>query len=486
MHMPEKEIKVKVPTLKLIKDLIAAGDPNAFVGLQETAFFEVRDHRYDTAAQDRVKLEKAKQTFATDVSTVANSGGGYIVVGLATETPAGTRIEYVKSVSGVKRDLIDLDALRNILREHTVPRLTLQALKHGFIGEGNKSVFWIEVPDAKTTGQYPVLTRKARWGVDDDDFLKGEMFGLYHRDGAENLIESAEQVQQILAAASQKDTDQQAITLARFQEITEKLDRLSGTNSTSPKADPRELVGKFLAEAKEGLASDQGVFYILAKPNEQADFKDFWDDDFQGDNLYHLMKNPPTLRNMGWGLDVAGGEMPVPKGRAWEIRNGDRKFLQVTSESEVFGAISIDTILNWGTSNYVPSDGSVDALINEVALIEYIYNFMVFVTELAKQNGGLEDYDVYYGFDVPPGLSVAMLTAHRIGPHTFYEAKGKLGNQRDWSGKMSPGELPQIASARYALDLYKGGFSITETPLAIHRTTDGINAINVDFFRNII
>ncbi|MGF7228629.1 MAG: AlbA family DNA-binding domain-containing protein [Candidatus Saccharibacteria bacterium] len=483
--MAEKDIKSKVPTRDEIKKLITAGDPTAFIGLQETAFFEVRDHRYDTAAKDRVKLEKAKQTFATDVSTIANSGGGYILLGFATDTPAGTRIEYIKSVSGVKRELIDLDALRNILREHTVPRITLESLKHGFIGEGNKSVFWVQIPDAKATGQYPVLIRKARWGVDNDEFLKGEMFALFHRDGAENLIESAEQIQQILAAASQKDADPQTIAIARYQELSEKIDRLVGMGGPVPKADPQELVGDFLAQAKSGMASDQGVFYILAKPTGQANFKNFWDDDFQGKNLYHLMKNPPTLRRMGWGLDVASGEMPMPMGSAWEIRNGNRKFLQVTADSEVFGAISVDTILNWGTGNYLPADGSVDTLINEVALIEYIYNFMVFVAELGKLNGGLDEYDVYYGFDLQPDLKASMLSPHHIGPHTFYDVKGQLGTHRTWTGKFSPGELPQVAAGRYALDITKGGFSITETPTPIHRNDDGVYAVRVDFFTKL-
>lgn len=483
--MADKEILSRVPTRSEIKDLIAAGDTAAFIGLQETAFFEVRDQRYDTSTQDRVKLEKAKQTFATDVSTIANTGGGYILIGFITDTPGGTRIEYIKSVSGVKRELVDLDALRDILREHTVPRITLESLKHGFIGEGNKSIFWLEIPDAKATGQYPVLIRKARWGVDDDEFLKGEMFGLYHRDGAENLIESAEQIQQVLAVASQKDVDPQAIAIARYQELSEKIDRLAGLSVPTPKVDLHELVEGYIEQAKNGMANDLGLFYIFAKPTKQANFRNFWDDDFHGDNLYHYIKNPPTLRRMGWGLEVAGGEMPAPMGSAWEIRNGNRKFLQVTASSDVFGAISIDEILNWGTDKYLPNDSSVDTLINEVALIEYIYNFMAFVAGLAKLNGGVDDYEVCYGFTLPSGLKAAMLSPENFGPHTFYHVKGQLGTHRIWTDKFGQGELPQIAAGRYALNITKGGFSIVETPVSISRGEDGVYAVRVDFFTKL-
>ena len=485
--MDGRAANTNIPTREDIEVVIKRGDPATLIGFEETAYFEVKERSYATDAPDKLTKNKAIQTLTTDISSIANSGGGYLFIGLKTTRKAGQPTEYVSSVCGVKREHVPLDKWRLIVREYTTPRLTLEAIEHGFIGKV-VPVFWMKIPNAKSTGEYPVLVTKAKWQVDDDTFLDGELYGLYHRDGAENLLESPDKIQKILAAGTQRKSSKEDITTAQYQRLSEQLDALATTIGSMGGAGTRidaEVVSK-LAEADAKIASNQGYFYIYARPRKPMQFSRFWDNDMRDENtVYMMLKNPPTLRNMGWDLRVAMSEYPHPtNGSSWEITNGNRKLLQVSDNGTIFGALSVEGVLNWSSESYIPKGSNINALVNELALTEYIYNFIVFANELSKGRGKVHDFDLVYGFKVPDGVVLGLLRSRMI-MILSYEVDGRLGKVADWHGELYMGIPPAKQAADIVLNIIRAGFGIADNPPFVRKDQTGFLVVDTEFYKKI-
>jgi schlafen family protein len=469
-----------------LASVIASDDPNNLLYFEETTFFEVREKSYATDSQDKVAKEKAIQTLVTDIASIANSGGGYIFLGLKTSLKPHQPSEYVSSICGIKHDNVHIDKWRKIVRDYTAPRLTFESINHGFIGE-DKLVFWMKIPDSKATGEYPTLVTKAKWQVEQDIFLKGELYGLYHRDGAENLLESPHKIQQVLASGISKPPNKTDVITAQYQRLSEQIGSMSETIQELPKSKESiiDLAPQF-SEADSKLASELGYFYIYSKPRKPMVFTRFWDDDPEDKNtVYWSMKNPKTLRPMGWDLRVAVSESPYPNGSSWEVTNGHRKILQVTDTGEVFGAVSIESVLNHGSSDYMPINSDIDGLVNELALTEYLYNYAVFTDELRRGRGAFIDYDLVYGFRVPKGIKLALLKSARIFL-TSYEVDGELTGKTKWEDEYIQVVPPEEQAGREILNITRGGFGAKSSPATLIKNARGYMAVDTDYYKSIV
>jgi hypothetical protein len=487
--MNTKGVTTKLPTRDEIQSVIDTGDPAAFIRFEEASCFEVRERSYATDSPDKVSRDKALQTLTTDVSSLANSGGGYLVIGLKTTTKAGLPTEYVSSVCGVDKDQVPLDKWRQVIRQYTTPRLTLEAIEHGFIGK-DKLVFWMKIPNAKSTGEYPVLVTKAKWQVDDEAYLHGDLYGLYHRDGAENLLETPEKIQKMLSVALTSGSEQQNVSTAQYQRLSEQLESLAATIGAMGNSDSRigaEVASK-IDEADTKLHTDQGYFYVYARPQKPMQFARFWDSDsIEKTTVYGMVKHPPTLRRLGWSLEVAASEYPQPNGNEWEIRNGNRKLLQVSDTGAVFGAITVAGVLNHGAADHLlaVTNGGINALVNELALTEYIYNFSVFTDTLARERGKILDYDLVYGFNVPEGVELGLLRSAGIAVLSYDLSDNRLGKTREWHGLLEMGVPLAMQAANIVLNIIRAGFGITEDPPFITKNDHGYLAVDTEFYKNI-
>lgn len=474
------------PTLEQLDTLIETGNADNLLGLEECAHFEVRGHTYDTKNIDSVKRDKAIQSLLFDVTSIANSGGGYIFIGVDTEKKPNQRVEFISKISGVKDEFIFLDSWSSIIPDYTIPRLSFVSFKHGFIESNDKKIFWLLVPNAVELGLYPVIVRKAKWEVKDSDLLKGNMFGLFHRDGSENLLESPEKIQQILSKGLAEHVDTQQVNAAQFQELLSQIEQINKTVSTPTRY---KIVGPkkekaFLENASDKLDSKTGFFYIYAEPVPTIEVPNFRDSEYMADNIYTHIKNPPTLRRMGWGLEVSGSDFPYPNGNSWEITNGQRKLLQVTKSGEVFGAVSIDDTLSWGTDKYRTEETDADVLVTELALIEYIYNFCSFLRSMKERVNDLKEFKLTAGFDVPEGVKVGLLRSERISV-LMYTPEGTLGNHRQWKQDYPLEVEPEEVAGELSLEIVMGGFGVTGQPLTITKNDDGKTIVNTQFYKSI-
>ena len=101
-----------VEVLQLLRD----GREADLAGVEESQWLEVKGAPYTLTKDDRQKWELAK-----DVSALANSGGGMILIAALTERPEAWYEEKITAIKAVPAKLVDLDQYRKVLAGWTFP-----------------------------------------------------------------------------------------------------------------------------------------------------------------------------------------------------------------------------------------------------------------------------------------------------------------------------------------------------------------------------
>lgn len=442
-------------TIDQITQLVDKNNIDGFIGVLESPFFEFRKKPYfPDNEHDAVSREKSRLELLKDFSSIANSGGGYIVIGLVPDVDASQfNQEYVKEVKGIEVEKTNIKGWLDILSTYLVPKFEEGFIKYGVIGT-DKKLFWICVSDAKKIGCYPFMIAKDQWVTENEKLLKGELYGLYFRDGSNNRqLFSAEKFQEKMAQAlSEKGKQHQA----QNSGLEAKIDRLLALQvdgvrikSIDPDAKKKEVVKNF--EGK--LDPDSDFFYLTAIPGKEKIIDNFWETDEEA--LYALLRKPPILRNMGWDLRAWITEYPKPSGDAWEIMNGTRKILFASKTGLVAAAGTIQEFLDWGNNQ----DGEpYKPLINAFALVEYIDLYFHFLKEFTTRYMQPDtEYTCIIGFKMRTGLKFSL---HFTVGFLRETAPTPLAKQ-EWSfNQIDNSKLanPAALAANIIREIYAGGF----------------------------
>lgn len=452
-----------------IAKLIEQENVDGFIGVVETAYFEFRERPYfPDNEHDVVSREKSRLELLKDFSSIANSGGGYIVIGLVPgEDVTQFNLEYVNNLKGIESEKINLKGWLDILSQYLVPRFQENFISHGFIGT-DKKLFWIQIPDAKAIGCYPFIIAKDQWITENEKLLKGELYGLYFRDGSKNRqLFSAEKFQERLAEVlGKKNSDGTVQSSALEAKIDRLLALQEGTVASSP-IDPEKEKKEIVQDFEDKLDQESDFFYMIAIPTEKAIIPEFWET-AEESNLYNLIKKPPTLRNMGWDLNVAFSEYPKPSGEAWEIMNGNRKILQVNKTGTVAAAGTLQEFLDWGTKR---DQETYKPLINAFALVEYINMYCYFLKEFFSRFAKKEiKYTVIVGFKIRTGQKFVL--HFTVG--TFPSSAPKPLSKSEWvfdgidEARLA---VPKAFAGEIIREIYASGFgSVEEFPHYLKKT----------------
>lgn len=118
------------------------------------------------------------------------------------------------------------------------------------------------------------------------------------------------------------------------------------------------------------MSTNAPLFILAAAPTTNIKMLDF----FSEENHYaKLLKDPPYLRYMGWNM-LTLDQPKIIDGKAWEVRNGDRKTFRFYRDGSFVAVVYADnSFLGWGQSD---EDFQNNPRINSLALIEYVYEFV--------------------------------------------------------------------------------------------------------------
>ena len=100
-----------------ISRILSAGTSDALIGVAEDAFLEAKSIGYDLdASAGRFELAK-------DVSAMANSGGGWILIGVATSRMPDTAIDVISSIVPIAEDSFRTQRCLGVLKDHVYPEI---------------------------------------------------------------------------------------------------------------------------------------------------------------------------------------------------------------------------------------------------------------------------------------------------------------------------------------------------------------------------
>jgi hypothetical protein len=138
-----------------LAQIVANRDFHRLLGEIEGQFFDAKRQPYQfDAGMD------AKREFAKDVAAFANAGGGYILVGVATE-PATLRIgDEVSELRPIERMLFDSDRHRKLLEDWLYPQpkdVTVDWVQYG--KDTSKGIGFIFVPPQSERSKPFLITR---------------------------------------------------------------------------------------------------------------------------------------------------------------------------------------------------------------------------------------------------------------------------------------------------------------------------------------
>src|SRR5262245_55188883 len=104
-------------TRDFISDVLQQRHFSAFIGLKEDLWFEAKErHDFDLAGNANHRFELAK-----DVSAIANADGGFLLIGLRTESVLEEKTDRVSELALITVDQFDHNQFFGIIKDFVHP-----------------------------------------------------------------------------------------------------------------------------------------------------------------------------------------------------------------------------------------------------------------------------------------------------------------------------------------------------------------------------
>ena len=162
-------------TVDDLLNCLETGDFEAIIGLNENSWLEVKGAPYFLSGSK----EKEKFELAKDVSALANSVGGIILIGFATERESTVAAESISECRPFDQKLFDSDQYRKLLREWVHPVLDAVDIRlFEDKAHPSKYVAAIVVAESTTAAGRPYLVAKM---LDEAERVSGTQVGYYER-----------------------------------------------------------------------------------------------------------------------------------------------------------------------------------------------------------------------------------------------------------------------------------------------------------------
>jgi hypothetical protein len=271
--------KLSVPEVLTI---LQSGAFDALKGTVEDGQIEFKGSPYQLSS-DTSKCELAK-----DVSALANSEGGVIVLGVRTSQDQLSPVEYVDDCRPFDQVLFKADQYRKILDDWICPAaVSVEVSWFPSISPAGKGLAAIIVP-AGLSENKPYLVARL---IDNDGKVRGTQFGYYER------------VQDRVPATSVEIIRGYVRDGMRNLEIMQRLSNIEtfladSRSVVKPRLSDEELFTR-ISQAEEAVErSSQANLILAALPTTACAFPELFHSGSAA--IVRLLTNPPVLRQDGF------------------------------------------------------------------------------------------------------------------------------------------------------------------------------------------
>jgi len=354
-----------IRTIDQILGILERGSFDELVGTTEDLYVEAKGEPYRLSSGDLQKQELAK-----DVSALANSGGGIILLGFRTKQDQLSSIEEVECCRSFPPSLFDPIQYRNVLQDWIHPVInSVRAVFYPSASDPNRGTAAIIVP-ANAAAEKPYIVTRV---VAPDGRVCGTMFGYFER------------VLDRVVPMSGGTIRSQLRDGMRFNEFSERLtnleimltQRFSQVAEANPSPDK---IAEKLREAGDAVGRvGQPNIVLAAASTSECKFTQLFES--QTAPVVKLLEEPPILRWDGFAIKA-----PRPS----SIIKGQLR-RRVVPGYELIDLWKDGTLIAIGPGDYEllcwarQTRAGVGLPIRNFVLAEVILNFVRLAAEVFKQ-----------------------------------------------------------------------------------------------------
>lgn len=346
--------------LASIKDALDSGRFNDLIGEFENEWLECKGQPYDLAREDQ-KLELAK-----DITGLANASGGVLLLGYSTKRSDIHGEDQIYEVRAFPEDRFRQSQYESVLTTWIYPPIDgLEIVKFSVSLDPPSIVVCINVP--KVVGpNSPVLVAKSML----DTSRKVEtLVGYFVRKQSHVTHYDVKRIQALFRDGLRYDAD----IRENFSALHNAIESLRNHANTPVSAISQEEVSGEIQEALTAVQlQGKPSFALSAVPSRALNLAGLFESN--SSDLVRLVEFPPEVRSSGFNLGT-GERSKIIKGKIRRAIDVGYKIIEVHRNGVViFANDGGGNGLCWGR----PARQQESFLINQIALIEYIYLFCNF------------------------------------------------------------------------------------------------------------
>ena len=335
---------------------LESGRPTDLIGARETQAVEFKAERY------RLEDERQKFELAKDVSALANSVGGVIVIGIRTRKADTHSWDTAAETSPVPSAMVDEESMRKVIASWVYPTIEGLQIARYTTTYDDRVLASIFVPQQPASSR-PFVVVKV---VNDGERSHGAQLAYYVRRDDDARPLSAQEVQSILrdGMVLRRVLDE------RTRDGASGSDTGLGTSVPMPShrrpADLTSTRVEALADATELL--EVAMFSLTATPEPDVDATGI----LAAENhpLNRAVQQAPELRASGFDLDALGPHL-IHEGRCRRSIMQGYKGREFWSDGTlIFVAVADENFLSWGERK-----DDQPLTINPVPLVESTFLF---------------------------------------------------------------------------------------------------------------
>ena len=454
-------------TVEELRAIITAGD---FLGLVGT--FE-DDHLDGKATLYEIGSDRGKYEFAKDCASMANGGGGFILLGVAAVKTDENSRDRISAIVGVDPAQFDHRRYRDCLEQWTYPRLSV-SMDVVTTREG-PAVVVVEIADIAS--DWPAMTtRIAR----DDGSMTELLVAIPERIGDANRRMRTDRLHTLLRDGRRIVDEQRAEFRGLSAVVTELRDEIRRLREPDDAPDPDREARLLDAHVAAALAAaslpDEGAFILAARLQGRISFDSLFES--RGSAAVRSLESPPAVRDAGFDID-AGDRSEIVAGSIRRAMIPTNRILEAHRDGTVIFALRGDEDgLTWGSQRHPDRNPRI----NQLLLVEQTYLFVRLVIDLFQVDllrsmlfrielRGLHRGRSRVGLPIGRVGGLALRVRDAPGPTVKVEKANVLG--------IGP---ERIAARLLGLVFNQFGFATDEVPYT--REANGGREVDVDSIRD--
>lgn len=337
-----------------VEDCLESADDEALLGEPETEQLDFKEQPYVLSG------DKGRWELAKDIAALANSGGGCLVIGVATEVPTDRDEEVASEIKPFPALLVDVQQMRSTLDAASgvypvLKRVDIQR----FSRPGGKAMALVRVPPQDEDDLPFIVVRMV-----EGDERRGVGIGVPFRSGPHTYWLPPGQLHRDLSDGRRMRTtppspSEEAGALASTAAIKERTEeQLQTLEQYMSWTDAATLMLAVIPLSPQTIPID-GLY--------------------DRDRIYGCVQSPPVIRHAGFSLAWRSGLENIDG--ALVNATAERNILWVDPDGAAFaGAVGLQSFLTRAGGTRTVQEPE-PRIINPTVLVEWTYLFFNFVHE---------------------------------------------------------------------------------------------------------